>query len=62
MTWIPAYCPDADDYVYIESTPATGMKACPNCGDNHKPLRPATDYFGNDLDYPALNSNLGGRF
>lgn len=62
MKFVPVYCPDADDYAYVTTSPSEGMGACPNCGEFHKPLRSATDYFGNDYDYPALNSNLGGRF
>ena len=46
MSWIPAYCYEAEDYVYILSTPETGMQACPNCGDFHKSLREFGDFFG----------------
>jgi len=60
MKLIPAYCQQALDIVQIVSTPETGMQTCPVCGRHHEPRYPTTDYFGNDLDYPALNSNLGG--
>lgn len=33
MTFIPAFCEDVEDYVYLTET-----LDCPNCGEFHNPL------------------------